>query len=164
MNEKLYPQVNKKIKLRRLELDLTDVQIAHQTNMTIYEYGDVEQHAHEIFDVVPLYHVKKLVSSLKADFFELFSMSCAFCDEGADHLDDYWLSRSCLVKKKREALGLSTEELGDKVGFYGKAIELMEAYVAHLESWVIENIFNLATELKVPPQILLDIRCHKCNL
>lgn len=163
MEEKQYPHINEKIKMRRLELGLSDVEVAHQANMTIYEYGDVEAHADEIFVVVPLYHVKKLINVLKTDFFNLFSMPCAFCEEGITHLDDYWLRRNLLVRKKREMLGLSTQELGDKVGFYDTEIELIETYVAHLESWVIENIFELATQLQIPPQVLLDIQCQKCS-
>ena len=163
MEEKQYPRINEKIKVRRLELELTDAEVAHKTNMSIYEYGDVEAHADEIFVVVPLYHVKKLVNVLKTDFLDLFSMTCAFCEDGAAHLDDYWIRRNLLVQKKREMLGLSTEELGGKVGFYDTEIELIETYVAHLESWVIENIFDLAVQLQIPPQVLLDIQCQKCN-
>jgi len=163
MEEKQYPQINEKIKQRRLELGLTDSEVARQTNMTIYEYGDVESHADEIFVVVPLYHVKKLINTLKTDFFDLFSIPCAFCEDGFTHFDEYWLRRNSLVKKKREMLGLSTDELGDKVGFFQTEIELVETYVAHLESWVIENIFHLANQLQIPPQVLLDIHCHKCK-
>ena len=90
-------------------------------------------------------------------------MPCDFCKDDSQQFDDYWLRRNLLVKKKREMLGLSTHELGDKVGFYHTEIELVETYVAHLESWVIENIFHLSTELQIPPQVLLDIHCHQCK-
>lgn len=163
MEEKEYPPINEKIKARRLELGLRDVEVARQTRLSIYEYGDIESHAHEVFLVAPLYHVKKLCTALKMDFFMLFEQSCAFCEGGVPHMDDYWMRRSSLVRKKREALGLSAEELGDSVGFYGTEIELMETYTAHLESWVIENIFELATQLQIPPQVFLDIQCPKCG-
>jgi hypothetical protein len=163
MDEKQYPPINERIRARRLELGFSDVEMAHQARLSIYEYGDVEAHADEVFVVVPLYHVKKLCGVLKTDFFTLFETHCAFCEEGMVHPEDYWLRRDSLVRKKREALGLSTAELGDKIGFYGTEIELIETYTAHLESWVIENIFELATQLQIPPQVLLDIWCPKCG-
>lgn len=163
MEEKQYPPINEKIKARRLELGLRDLEAARQARQSIYEYGDIESYADEVFVVVPLYHVKKLCSVLKTNFFTLFEIPCAFCEEGATHQDDYWLRRDFLVHKKREALGLSTEELGDRVGFYGTEIELIETYTAHLESWVIENILELAAQLQIPSQVLLDVQCPTCG-
>lgn len=162
MEEKQYRPINEKIKARRRELGLSDVETAHQARLSIYEYGDIECYADEVFVVVPLYHIKKLCAVLKTDFFTLFEIPCAFCDEGATCLDDYWLRRSALIRKKREALGLSTEELGDKVGFYGAEIYLMETYTAHFESWVIRNISDLAEHLQIPFQVLLDVQCPRC--
>lgn len=163
MEERWYPPINKKIEARRLELEFSDVEVAHHARLSIYEYGDIEFHAHEVFLVAPLYHVKRLCVVLKMDFFTLFEMPCVFCETGVAHLDDYWLRRDSLVRKKREALALSTEELGDKVGFYGTEIELIETYTAHLESWVIENILELAAQLQIPSQVLLDVQCPKCG-
>ncbi len=163
MEEKQYPPINEKIKARRLELGLSDVEAGHQARQSIYEYGDIESYADEVFVVVALYHVKKLCSAQKMDFFTVFETPCAFCEDGVTHMDDYWLRRDSLVRKKRKALSLSTEEIRDSVGFYGTEIELIETYTAHLESWVIENIFELAAQLQIPAQVLLDIQCPKCG-
>jgi hypothetical protein len=163
MKDRQYPPINKKIEARRLELGLSDVEVARQARLSIYEYGDIESHNYEVFLVTPLYHVKKLCSVLETDFFTLFDTSCAFCVEGMTHVDDFWLRRDSLIRKKRGALGLSAEELGDMIGFYETEIELIETYTAHLESWVIENIFKLSAQLVMPPQVLLDVQCLKCG-
>ncbi len=107
MEEAHYFPINEKIKNRRLELRLNDVEAAYQIRQSIYEYGDIESYADEIFVVVPLYHIKKLCSTLKMDFFTLFEIPFVFCEEGETYLNDYLLSRDLLVRKKREALGLS---------------------------------------------------------
>lgn len=163
MEERRYPLINEKIEARRLELGLSDVEVAHQIRLSIYEYGDIEYYADEIFRVIPLYHVKKLCKILQIDFFTLFEKPCVFCEEGATDVDDNFLRRDLLIHKKRETLGLSKEELGNRLGFYGAEIDLIETYTAHLESWVIENIFELAIQLQIPYQVLLDIQCQKCR-
>lgn len=162
MEEKTYPPVNARIAERRLELGLSDTEVAHRSRLTVYEFGDVESHADEAFVVVPLYHMKKICGTLKLDFLSLFEIQCAFC-EGAPFLDDYWSGRDLLVRKKREELGLSEEQLGDRLGFHGTEIGLLETYTAHLESWVVENILGLANQLQIPPQVLLDVECRVCG-
>lgn len=153
---------NEKIKLRREELGLTDSEGARLSGLSIYEYGDVESYKDEIFNVVPLYHIKKLCLGLKVDFLTLFEMPCAFC-QGDKYLMDYILHRNELIKKKREESGLSIETLGDKVGFFPIEIQNLETYTAHLESWVLDNIFKLSSVLKIPSQILIDVKCPKCG-
>jgi transcriptional regulator with XRE-family HTH domain len=162
MQERQYSPINEKIKARRLELGFSDLEVAHRIHQSIYEYGDIESQAEELFTVVPLYHVKKLCDILRTDYFVFFEKSCAFCKENITHLDEYWLPRDLLVRKKRNDLKISPEELGDKVGFYRNEIELIETYTAHLESWVIDNIIVLASQLSIPLQVLLDIQCPNC--
>lgn len=163
MEEKAYPLVNAKIRDRRLELGLSDTEVAYRARLNIYEFRDVEAHADEAFVVVPLYHLKKICTTLKMDFLGLFEIPCAFCG-GAPFLDDYRLRRDVLVRKKREELALSAEQLGDKIGFHGAEIELLETYTAHLESWVIEHILDLGHQLGIPPQVLLDVECQACKV
>lgn len=163
MDGKVYPAINKEIEARRRRLGLRDIDVAYNARLSIHEYGDLEQYSHELFDVVPLYHVKKVLRNLEFDWFKLFDLRCVFCDEGAADDEDYWLRRSVLVQKRRNSLGLSRDELGDRIGFEAWEIERVEMYTAHLESWVIENILKLASEIAVPPQMLLDVQCLKCG-
>jgi DNA-binding XRE family transcriptional regulator len=159
-----FPPINKKIEARRTALGLSVVDVAHKVNLSIYEYGDIEYHADEIFIAVPLYHIKKLCRVLQLDYFELFEMPCAFCEQGMPQHEDYWLHRDELAQRRRESLGLSREELRDQVDVYDCPIELIESYTAHLESWVIINIYELADTLQIPRQVLLDVQCPRCGL
>ena len=155
--------VNEKIKLRREELKLSDIDVAHIARLSISAYGDIEDDPGEVQSLVALYEVKKICEVLRLPLLDLLSIPCAFCGEGVPHHDDYWFSRSELVQKRRQALGMSVEELGDRVGFEDWEIENVEKYTAHLESWDIDHILELCAVLGIPGQVLLDVRCLRCG-
>jgi transcriptional regulator with XRE-family HTH domain len=154
--------VNEKIKQRRLELGLKDTEVARLSGLSIHEYFDVELHRNEIFELVDLYNIKKMCAALKLDFLKLFEMPCAFC-EGEVYSKDYLLHRNQIIQKKREEVGLTVEKLAELTDCTVEAIRNLEKYTAHLESWRLEDIFKLSTVLKIPPQILLDVKCSKCG-
>jgi len=155
--------VNERIKARRQELGLTDVEVAKQVGLSIHEYGDVEQHAQEVFEVAELRAVKKICEVLKVDFLELFDMKCSLCVEGKRYLEDNSLPRNELIRKGRTEMGISQEELGDRVGFYEVEVQNLEGKLDHLETWVIENIKELSAVINVPLQVLLNVKCRKCG-
>lgn len=155
--------VNQKIKSRRIELGLRDTEVADQAGFSIYQYGGLEDEADYVYSVAPLYYVKKLCKVLDLNLLALFDLECAFCTGRFVYENDYRCWRSTLVNKRRESAGFSLEQLGDKVGFNATEIELIETYVAHLESWVIANILQLSGHLYLPPQILLDVQCSACK-
>jgi DNA-binding XRE family transcriptional regulator len=155
--------VNEKIKRRRKELGLSDTEVANKVGLSIHEYGDVEQHADEIFAVVELLRVKEICQMLKFDFFELFDMNCSFCREGNQHLESYSLPRNDLIRKRRIEMGLSVEELGDRIGFEETAVKDMEKDTDYLETWPINYVKDLSAITSVPFQILLNVKCAKCG-
>jgi len=154
---------NKTIEARRKELGLSDVQVAGEIGTNIHSYCDIEWHADEVYTVAELQQIKRLCGVLCLNPFDLFGMQCAFCGEGKEYLKDYQLPRNQLVKERREKLGLTQEQLGDKANFYGYAIEGMERNSDYLERSTIESILELAAAIEVPPQILFHLKCPKCN-
>lgn len=154
---------NKKIKVRREKAGLTHAETAKQVGLSWNEYFDVELYDYEIFKVTELYQVKKICEVLKFDFFELFDMRCAFCEEGKQYLEDYSLPRNELIHKRRIKLCLSGEEFGDRIGFYEVEVQNLENKPDHLETWVIENIKVLSAVISVPFQILFNVKCKKCG-
>jgi len=155
--------VNEKIKARRQELRLTDVEVAKQVGLSIHEYSDIEMQVKEIYLYPALSKVKKICEVLKVDFLELFDLKCTFCEESNECLADYSLPRNELIRKRRKELGITQEELGDRVGFYEVEVQNLESKPNHLETWVIENINELATAINVPPQVLMNVKCKKCG-
>jgi transcriptional regulator with XRE-family HTH domain len=155
--------VTKKIVTRRKELGFTDKEVASQCGLSIHEYYDIELHSDEIFTVTSLRSVKKLCSILKFDFFELFEIPCAFCEENKAFAEEYRLPRNELIRKRRDWKGLSAEELGDRIGFHQAEIHKLETDPEHLESWPLSFILELASQLDAPIQVLLALRCKSCN-
>lgn len=156
-------RIHEKIKSRRFEKGVGEIEFAHLVRLSVSEYGDIEHSSDEIYSVVPLYNIKKICYELDFNFLELFDMACGFCDQKTTYVDDFWLSRNSLIEKKRKELGLSQSALGDRLGFHEAEIKLLETYTAHLESWVLENILWMAEILRLPAQILLDVKCQKCG-
>ena len=156
-------EINEQIAQRREALGLSDTYVSSKIGITIDEYFDIELYPDEIFTVTNLREVKLLLNLLSLDFFELFEIECAFCDLKKPFISDYLLPRNELIKKTRIAKKMSAEELGDRVGFYEIAITNMEKDKDFLEEWVIVNITNLANELDIPIQILVEIKCKKCG-
>lgn len=150
-------KINEKIKERREHLGLSDTDIVERTNISIYEFGDIEAYPDELITVTYLKEVKELCVILKFDVFELFGISSHYplkSEKETNHIN-YTLPRQKLIKKKREELKLSQEELGDNIGFNIIAIEEMEKDEEFLEKWTMELIIKLAKELKLPLNSLI---------
>lgn len=156
-------KINEKIAMERENLGLSDTYVSSKIGITIDEYFDLEAYPDEIFTVTSLHKIKSLFNLLSLDFFELFEIQCAFCVQKKPFLEDFLLPRNELIRKKRLAKRMSMEELGDHIGFYEIAIMNMEKNKDFLEEWVLENITNLANELDIPIQILLEVKCKRCS-
>lgn len=156
-------EANEKIIDRRKELGLSDVEIAQKAGLSIYEYGDIEQHADEIVAVTELHEVKKLLAVLKMDFLDTLEINCAFCSNTSQYLSEYSLLRNELLRKQRESLGMSREALGESIGFFAAEIENLEKNPDHLEAWSMDYIRDLSKVLKLPLQVLLNVKCSKCG-
>ena len=155
-------KANERIRERRIKLGLSDVEVARRSGLSIDEYCDVEWHDNELFEVVNLKNLKQLCIVLDLDQFDVLELECAFC-QGSGYLPEYQLPRNEIVRHQRLAKGWSTEELGDKIGFYQEATEQIEADADYLDSWSANLVKDLTQHLDVPPQILLGIKCGRCH-
>ena len=138
--------INNQIRNARERKGWTDVFTAEKVGLSIHEYDDVEAYEDEVRNVLSLATLRRLCAALDLDLYELFSISPT---------PPYPGGRATLVKDRRQILGLSTEEVGDKVGFYGHVIEEMEQNEEFLESWCLDDILELAKVLGVPPASFL---------
>lgn len=151
------------ITARRLALGISEVELAADCGIGIYAYGDIEQYRDELYEVAYIQDAKCLCDRLSLDIFDIFDMDCAFCADGAPYHDDYLLPRNELVRKKRLALGLSQDEVGDEIGFETIAVVNMENDLDFFEKWSFELVHNIALVLKVPDQVFLAIKCSECG-
>jgi transcriptional regulator with XRE-family HTH domain len=145
-------KINEKIVQRREEMGLSEKEVADKTGLGIYHYGDVEAYEHEVMQSLDLYEFKLVCQVLDLEPLDLLEGSKEKLDEILDSEP-----RNVLINRKRIELGLSEEELGERVGFYGDAIHEMERDAEYLESWCLEDIIVLANVLDIPKRVLLNL-------
>lgn len=156
-------EVNQQLRQKRIELELKMDDAAKLTGLSVSEYYDIEAYDDEIFVVTPLRFIKKICQAYSFDLLVLFDIQCPFCKKNKIYLEEYKLPRNELVKNKRISKGMSKEELGDRINYYEAEITNIENDKNFLEEWVMEDFINLSTELDIPLQILLGIKCSKCG-
>ncbi len=155
---------NEAIKAQRLQLGLTEEEVAQKIGMSEAEYADLEQHSYEIYEITSLRNVKRVCEVLNLDFLRLLSLKCSFCKDSERYHDDYKLPRNELIRFRRNEMKLTTDALGERIGFAGTAIEAMEKDPDYLEDGLgIESIIDLSTELQIPRQVLFNVKCHECG-
>lgn len=155
--------ISDRVSERRESLDISAEDMAQRLRINFPSYLDIEGYNEELMELVDLYVVKKLVKILQFDLLNLLQIECGFCGQGRLFESDYYLSRPELIQKRREKMRLTQEQLGEKINFYAGEMAFLEKYTAHLESWRIDDILNLANTIDVPPQILFDWICPKCG-
>jgi len=155
--------INDKIKARRLELGLTDTDTSKKVGLSINHYFDVELYDDEIPFAVELRNVKKICEILGLDFFDLFGLRCAFCEECKPYFEDYLLPRNELIRKKMNEINIPTKQLEDVIGVKRPEVAKIEEDPNYLESRPIEYIKDLSDLIKIPIQILANIKCQKCG-
>jgi transcriptional regulator with XRE-family HTH domain len=155
--------VKRVIKAARERLGLTLDDTATQSGLSWNEYFDVELHGDEAFTVVHLRHLKKLCEVLQLGLLNLFGIECAFCGRHEQAAAVPPVPRDKLIRTRREAFGLTQDQVGDLIGFETVAIVDMEKDPDFLERWSVELIVELAGYLELPVQVLLGVRCSKCG-
>jgi transcriptional regulator with XRE-family HTH domain len=155
--------VNDTIRDTRLRLGLTKDEVAARVGLSRNEYLDLELHDHEAFDVVRLRNMKEIAEVLQLDVLDLFGFECAFCERPELAAPGLHLSRADVLRHSREAVGLSQDDLADRIGFETLVVAQMESDPEFLESWSVGLCTELASVLGVPPQVLLGVRCAACG-
>jgi transcriptional regulator with XRE-family HTH domain len=134
------------IRERRLELGLSDVDVAKKLGLTIHEYGDIEQHDHELIEVVSIGTTHRLCDLLGLSLQQVFKISSV--DE-ASHLFDGKRPGE-LVMQRREQKGYSVSDLAQRVGFDETTIESLETIPSFGNSLPVFLLNDIETELGLP--------------
>ena len=141
----------KRLKQRREELDLSIERLAEHADTTYMSYWDVEAYADEFRTMLDLAQAKRVCGLLQLDLFEVLALDPEVPKEILETPGDRGrLGRGEFIRARREAAGLSAEELADRVGYYAELIESAEADPATLESCCLDVLVDLAKELRVP--------------
>jgi len=156
-------KLNELIRMRRKELGLREADVAAQAALGREAYRDIEWDENEAYTNVELLDLRAICKILGLDLLSMFDIECRFCSSAAPTDDVFDLPRNDLIAQRRIALGLTRDQLADRIGFETIAVEQMEQDPDFLERWSVELIERLATELRTPPQALLRVRCDKCG-
>ena len=138
------------IRARRLFLCKTDTEIATLAGLSIYEYGDVEQHADEFVTALPLHAARKLCSILELDL--LHVVDCGMAGDAHQKIETF---RGAFVREKRLALGLSVNNVAEHIGFSDETVNSIETTPAFLDSLPIQVVLEVADLLSLSADIML---------
>jgi hypothetical protein len=122
----------------------------------------LEHYPDEICDSVSLSEFKQLCAELRLDAFELLDIDCAFC-KSKKFEGEFSLPRNELLEYAREKGKWSRDNLGDRANLDDAEIAQLESNPDHIEKLCISDVKQLSNELKVPLQLLMDLRCPRCD-
>jgi DNA-binding XRE family transcriptional regulator len=131
--------------------------------MTEPEYWDIEHHEDEGFTVAQLGKIRAIGRVLNLDILSIFGIGCQFCANDISVLKQLFPPRNELISQRRMSLGLTRNQLGDRIGFETVAVEQMERDPDFLEQLSVELIGELAGVLELPVHALLRVPCLKCG-
>lgn len=155
--------VNERIASRRQECDLTDTEIADRIGIPVDLYEDMEKDEDELYTLVKLSVIRDLCEVLALDYFDLFDLKCAFCDGGLKYEEAWSLPRHELLKRRKMAMHLSDEKLGNRISLNLAGIASLQSDETFLDAWPLYAISDLASAMSIPLQILLNVKCRRCG-
>ena len=117
------------IRARREELGLKPADVAARASLGNSAYRDIESYENEAFTTTQLGALRSICEALGLDLLSMFGIECQFCAGSGSDADLFRLPRNELISHRRIALGLTREQLGDRIGFEPIAIEEMEQVV-----------------------------------
>jgi len=125
---------------------MSEVDVASLASLSVNEYYDLEQHSNEWRMVVPFFKLKFLLKLFDFDISETFGSKPI-----QNTLSKYHRIPD-IIKDKRLALGLSTEEFADKVGFFPVFTTIVEEHPLGLELYPLEVAMLVAEALQISPE------------
>jgi ribosome-binding protein aMBF1 (putative translation factor) len=155
--------INKTIKSRREQLGLSRRDLAERTGISTSEYYDIEAYEDEIVSTTLLKELRRIFGILQLDALAVLGIQCPICQSNPDALYSLEIPRNQVVANRREAVGLSRQQLANKIGFDEATVQRMEVEPEFFENWAIEPIKAIADALNLPIASLLRIRCQVCG-
>jgi transcriptional regulator with XRE-family HTH domain len=141
---------HERLKEARLRLGLSDSEVARRAGLSIHEYGDLEQHADEIYNAVALGEVRKLCAVLQIDLLELLELARG--DEASTRAG---VTRSEIVRQRLSQVGLTPADLADRIGYEQHIGVSLATNPDALETLTLDTIADVAQALHIPIRALL---------
>jgi transcriptional regulator with XRE-family HTH domain len=147
---------NEVIRRARTLLGLSEAEAARRSGLSVSEYFDLELHEDEALTVVRLDKLKLLCRALNLDLLDLLSIEHGDVQVPEAVSAQRTARRSDLIRSRRTALGMSKEDLGERLGFDTSVVALLETDPDYLEGWSAELVLDLSEAIGVAPQCLVE--------
>jgi transcriptional regulator with XRE-family HTH domain len=142
------------IRQRREQLGLTRSEVATRAGLDDHTYtfhmeSEFGPARDEFFEYISVGDVKAVCRVLGLRLSELLPQEpLSMHPQASGALPT--VSRPALIRSRREALGLTPNDLGDRLGYYSSAIEALESSEESLDMRDIDFLHALATVLGLP--------------
>jgi hypothetical protein len=163
-----------------LGLDVEEVDARAQVGIATDDLVESADDA-EFYGVWGLWMVKRVVGALELNLLDVLELKCIFCEKDQQRWGDLaGLPRNEIIRRRRQELGLSKEDLLTKLGWtqwYAETVRperpwvesIMREYRAmedtpdSIEELNLDDVMHVAQGIEVPAQLLLGVRCLRCD-
>lgn len=126
---------------RRKALNLSDSEVARRAGVTIFEYGDIEQHADELTSAISLGRARAICEALQTDIPSALGLPTAVSDSN--------IPRHKLIARQRQDMRLTVREVGDAIGFSDNVVHSLEAVPQFLDTLPVQVALDLGKCLNI---------------
>jgi transcriptional regulator with XRE-family HTH domain len=150
-------RANEIVRSARERQGLSEEQVAARSGLTIYEYGDVEQHADEICSAISLAAARRICGALNIDLSELLVAEHLLSLQTAGTSPQSIVPRHQLIRDHRIARSVSVSDVANAIGFEEAAVVLGESKEDYLETLPIRVLIDWARHLGLDVRSMLAL-------
>lgn len=129
----------KAIRERRMNLGLQAAAAAERSGLSIYEYGDIEQHADEFETAISTGAARRVCHMLGLELRSLLGLPQATA-ESISNVSD-------VIRRARERKKLSPLQLADQIGFNEETVRSLESTAEFVDTLPLRVLYDLEDAL-----------------
>lgn len=167
-------------RMDELGLGMEEVDARAQVGIAVDDLVESADDA-EFYGVWGLWMVKRVVDALELSLLDVLELKCILCEKDQQRWHQLaGLPRNEIIRRRREELGLSKEDLLTKLGWtqwYAETVrperpwveDVMRDYRAmedspdSIEELNLDDVMHVAQGIEVPARLLLGVRCPRCD-
>lgn len=139
------------IRHRRLELGLDLATVARQCGLSVYEYGDLEQHADEFETAISTRAARIVCHALGLNFRTFIGLP----SDPAEQAEP-----AALVRIARQREGMSQDQLADRIGFDVSTVRDLENGNSLPDALPLSVLYDLEAALRIERGVLVREDSH----
>lgn len=144
--------ISKLIKVRRIELGISEITFAEILGISLDSYLDIERYPEEFFTQISLSNAKTICKYVNLKLLDIVEVKFPELKEINSVTESIPIRD--LFKQRRSELGLTTETLADMIGYNEVAVLEVESEENGIDSLAIDDVVGLLTILGIPPSLV----------